>query len=405
MALPYQDAFTGSPGTALPTYDGGWSEDHAASDGWEIKSGNVAGLPDFASTADDRGAGVRWTTDTPNDDQVVQVTLTTVNGYDFAGPACRMAPNTSYWDAIYYVSDDGTAAPTRYIEEMIDGTVESQTTTTDSASAPVGGDVLKLEAEGTTATPYINDVEDTTLGTHTVSLTGGDGGMWYESGSVAGTEVDDFEVDNLSGGPLTASPSDGLVLGDSLAVLVGVTPSDGLVLGDSVSTGAETASISDGLVLSDSLETGLPVSVSDGLVLGDQPGPNHETALSDGIVFGEDFTITTQEDTGPEGIVLGDSLAAVLKHTATASSGLVLGDSPTTTATQRGSLSDGLVLGESPSTNVPVTATDGLVLGDSVDHQGRAVSEGLVLGDSPVYPAIADTSSAVRRRRRTLRFR
>jgi hypothetical protein len=169
------------------------------------------------------------------------------------------------------------------------------------------------------------------------------------------------------------SVADGILLGDSVTVLaMGVRQvTDGLSLGDAVANVAHgNRSATDGLALGES------VSAVGHFV----------RSASDGITLGEDIDTTLTIDTGPDGILLGDSAVGVTEGAREVTDGITLGDSGTSLLHAVEALTDGLLLGDAAAALLEAarSVADGIRLGDGVVFTGafpRSLADGILLGD------------------------
>jgi antitoxin component of RelBE/YafQ-DinJ toxin-antitoxin module len=179
MALPKQDTFTNSNGVQLADHNAGWNVHLGDMD---IQSDALAG-----DSADEAVAG--WEADTFDNDQYAQIrsaALTSTNL--FMGPAIRVQEAGVGYYGFY---SDGNE---RFFFEY-DGDTWDQKGTTDEWSI---NDIARLEAEGDTITPLLNEIEDSGVGgaiTDSTYATGNAGVCSYKDGP--DTRIDDFEGGNL----------------------------------------------------------------------------------------------------------------------------------------------------------------------------------------------------------------
>lgn len=191
MALPATDAFTGTNGTALPTYSASWTNIHGS--GIEIQ-GNAA------ETAAGGGAVCicRWNADTFNNDQYAFVVLdSAANTHGQIGPSVRVSADTGA-GRDYYAYEISAAG--REFYKYVNGTYTGLGANITSNTA-ANGDIARLEASGTTITPKYNGATDTGMGAVTdSSLAAGNGGIsgWDDGG--ASVRAANWEAGNLGGG-------------------------------------------------------------------------------------------------------------------------------------------------------------------------------------------------------------
>ncbi len=185
MALPKTDAFTGTNGTQLETYDANWDVNTGSLD---IQTNAVA--PDNSSA----DSVYYWSGDTPNADQYVQGTVAAIAGGLWIGPATRVS--SSALTCYLYASESGF----KTLGKFVGGSY------TDISFYGSGGwsatNVVRLESEGTTQTPMIGGSEDANVGAQTdASITAANFLGLYGFGDGTGTRLDNFEGGNLGGGP------------------------------------------------------------------------------------------------------------------------------------------------------------------------------------------------------------
>lgn len=172
MSLPATDNFNRADGPIGSNWTG-------AIHGFQIVSN--------ATTGDTNGANnlVFWNADTFNADQKSEVTVTAIgNGQ---GPAVRC--NATGGGNGYIVYAAGTVIQ---LYEFTNGTA---TLVHDYSSSIAAGDVLRIEAEGTTIRVYKNNVQ---VGTDITDSTHATGSAGLYSGSDTGS-MDDWTGDNLGG--------------------------------------------------------------------------------------------------------------------------------------------------------------------------------------------------------------
>lgn len=139
----------------------------------------------------------RWNADTFNDDQYAFITATLLTASLFIGPAVRCSNSAETYYLYYWDNND------RYFAKMVNGTftdlVTPQTGVTNNT-----GDVLRLEANGTTITAKVNGVQDGSFSTTDSSISSGYGGLcgWGQAFG-SDTSGDTWEAGNLGGGAAT----------------------------------------------------------------------------------------------------------------------------------------------------------------------------------------------------------
>lgn len=152
-ATTISETFTGTIGSALgPNLT--WT---SVSGAWRIGSSNAAGKTATASTVD----LARADTDLSSADHYAQIKRLGTNTAHYQG-ACVRCPSTST-KTFYGVFNDNFI----YIMKMVAGT---QTNITNTANAPVSGDIYKVSANGSTIKSYCNGTEK--LSTTDTAITG-----------------------------------------------------------------------------------------------------------------------------------------------------------------------------------------------------------------------------------------
>lgn len=228
----------------------------------------------------------------------------------------------------------------------------------DQANILKGTIVLVLDEAvfyGRTSSGWVPLYDSSLLGSVYEAIHFGDA-TTYDS-PVSGTASDGMEFSDTTDGTSESltqeSVSDGFrfadaAIGDTDFVK---TLTEGIVFGDTtVALGTNEAAVSDGFVLSD-------ITAVD----------DQTREAEDGIVFSEDFTITTTESFDAEGVEFGDSAL-----------GVGPGDA------QPGILSDGLILGMAMSTKMSYPFdTEGVLFGDTLTSNapsGTTVTDGIIFG-------------------------
>lgn len=181
------DAFTGTNNTLLPTYSSNWA---AVRGNMRIQSNAVR--PDGSEEC-----SARWT-DTFDDDQYSTGTIVALVNVQQIGVSVRNASGAQSF--YFYVADPLFGS---YFGKYVSGSV---TYFAEGGDAWEVDDVVLLEAEGTTITPYVNTVEDSSVGGATTdsSLSSGYAGVaGYDSNT--GARLDDWEGGDLGGAP-SANP-------------------------------------------------------------------------------------------------------------------------------------------------------------------------------------------------------
>ncbi len=175
MALPFTDTFTNSDGTALSTHDAGWD---VTLNAWEINSNRA----DTSSGTGGEASLARWTTDTPTDDQLSNVTLNVDGtGAIEVGGCVRMSADGDGYG--YTTAQNGDS----YLERYDNGAV------TNLANPAIGarsnGDEIGADAQGTSIRGLLDDVAQTTQTDSTYSS--GQGGLaaWGNGGDPAADSV------------------------------------------------------------------------------------------------------------------------------------------------------------------------------------------------------------------------
>jgi hypothetical protein len=172
MALPATDTFTGSNGTAINASN--WT---SLINSFTIQSNAALGAVSVDSLA-------FWDADVFADDQYAQCSHTVFGGY-IGGPVVRAAATRGYWAR---VNDASTIALYR-----IDSSASFNLLQTMGSLTISSGDVIRVEAEGTTLRVYQNGVQRGTDQTDATYSSGSAGIAAYNAGPL----LDDFEADNL----------------------------------------------------------------------------------------------------------------------------------------------------------------------------------------------------------------
>ena len=181
MALPATDAFTNSNGTSLTAHSGSWTAHTGA---FVINSNQLA------SNAASSDTLAFWNADTFDNDQYAQATVTALSSPTQMGLAVRIAnvgTKTFYgiaWDDVNL-----------YFFKYVDGAGELF----DQSAAPSVGDVMRIEAEGTTirvlkngsASGAPSPVTDTSIASGPAGITG------YNNAT--SNRIDNWEGGNLGG--------------------------------------------------------------------------------------------------------------------------------------------------------------------------------------------------------------
>jgi hypothetical protein len=180
-ALPATDTFTGTNNDPL---SGNWTTEVG---GWQI-------LSNMANATNGGGFSMaKWTADDFNDDHYAQCAVN-YTATTAIGPAVRMDANGNG----YVISAYDTGTNTADINEIhTNGTAN---TAIGTPFAVTVGDVLKLEAIGSTLKAYKNGVLQDTVsdGTYTT----GEAGMF----GYLNASCDTFQADNTSGGAASFIP-------------------------------------------------------------------------------------------------------------------------------------------------------------------------------------------------------
>lgn len=191
MALPATESFTDSNGVQLTTHSASWTLND---EDFDIQSNAFA--TDAASTG---YCSAHWNADSFSDDQYSQIVVdaVVVNKYCYIGTSARNHASTA--DYYYWVGQAN--------ESLLGKVVSGSSTQLGAAGAAwVVTDVIKLEAEGTTITPYENGSTTGTPGAQTDAAHGsgyaGIGGYWHAPHSGFDDDIrgDDWEGGNLAAG-------------------------------------------------------------------------------------------------------------------------------------------------------------------------------------------------------------
>lgn len=183
MALPATDTFTGTNGTALPTYSANW-----AANAGTIQINTNA----YVAASAGNECGCRWTADAFNNDQYSQATLTAKDGTSNSEVGVGVRHAAAGTATYYGYYQEGLSSGACF--KNVGGTWTQLGAAFGSAGA---GTLLRLEVSGTTLTVYHAGVSQ---GTRTdSSIASGVAGVvaW---GSATGTRCDGWEGGNLSAG-------------------------------------------------------------------------------------------------------------------------------------------------------------------------------------------------------------
>lgn len=185
MTILATDSFTDTDGVTLVTHNSDWTQD--AGD-YRIISNKIRNYQD-----DFTRAWARYTAVTPNNDQYASAVMqmSASDGSVWGGVAVRMDSSVNGYALLtnnnntrLYRIDAGTS-----------------TILVDIGSAPVDGDVLKLEVEGSNLRGYINDILITGFDTTDATYASGDIGI---SGQQNGSQAD---LESWEGGNLDVGVS------------------------------------------------------------------------------------------------------------------------------------------------------------------------------------------------------
>lgn len=194
MALPATEDFTGTNSTAVRTLTN-W--DGASSSGF---GGGACVVQSNEAQAAARTGAVRtgidwWATDTFDNDQYSQATVTAIASGVYIGVAvrCSGTDNGSNMTGYLFYSDSTDGC---YIDEYSNGNYIG--TLAGAGTAFAVNDVIRLEVEGTAIRGYVNG--NLRLSATDSSITGGQAGICaYDSGA--------SRIDNWEGGNLSAPPA------------------------------------------------------------------------------------------------------------------------------------------------------------------------------------------------------
>jgi hypothetical protein len=227
MALPATDAFTGTNTDPINTSN--WT---TLLGGFSIDTNRAKGQSSVDNLA-------FWDADVFDDDQYAEVVYINDAGY-WGGPVVRAAATRGYW-----ARTENSTTITLY---RIDSSVSFNLLQTIGSLTISSGDVIRIEAEGTTIRVYQNGIQ---RGTDQVDAT-------YSSGSAGiasytnNAWLDDFEADNLGTALDTFRPS-----GTSSAGSWTATPS-GTLHGVTSDESDSTAARSSSGASSDTLDLSFP---------------------------------------------------------------------------------------------------------------------------------------------------
>jgi hypothetical protein len=183
MALPATDSFTNDDDTNLTDHSASWTYNRNAH---LIITSNALRPGIAADTA------AHWNADAFADNQYAEGEIVAVAGGVYMGPAVRChATEVTYY--LYY----GDSADGAYLEKFDDGVF---TQLGDKGDVFVVNSIYRIEAEGTTITPFVDSVEDASIGAQTDGAIGSGSAGVIGWGNSSGTRLDDWEGGNLDAG-------------------------------------------------------------------------------------------------------------------------------------------------------------------------------------------------------------
>lgn len=184
MALPVTDAFTDPNGTALTTHSASWVQNGGA---FIIQSNTLQ--PNAAATE----FAAHWTGDGFADDQYAQATLgSSAQGSHYIGPAIRVAAGATKTYYGYYGCAQAGLDQNRQFFKNVAGT---WTQFGSNGTGTIAGEVLRLEAVGSTIRPLRNGSLDVMGEVSDSAVVSGSGGI---AGWALGTMfIDDWESGDI----------------------------------------------------------------------------------------------------------------------------------------------------------------------------------------------------------------
>lgn len=187
MALPATDTFTTATDQNLDVYSSNWTDN---GDAFDVQASTDTVL---STSGDYRVAW--WNADTFDNDQYSEAEVSALGSGAYMGVAVRASGAAGSEDAYVTYTDSGTC----YLEKIVGGTV----TELSSTSGPSTGQVLRIEAEGSTITvKYDGSTTGAPSSTTDSSITSGSAGLAVAFSS-ASTRFDNWEGGNISSGPQT----------------------------------------------------------------------------------------------------------------------------------------------------------------------------------------------------------
>lgn len=192
MTLPASDAFTTGANANLTSYSANWTMAQGAASTLQV----LAASDDVYPNNGGNEMGAFWNADSFNNDQYSEARISAQAGH-FIGVCVRAATGGNYYG--WYAANYSTSG---YLFKMVSG---SWTQLGSTAGQFAVSDIVRIEAEGTTITPYVDGSSTGTPGAQTdSSLSSGAAGLCgYDSGS--GTRIDDWEGGNLGSSPITGT--------------------------------------------------------------------------------------------------------------------------------------------------------------------------------------------------------
>lgn len=369
MALPASSTFTGSDGTSLnsiASWDGAGSDGN--SNGLRIISNAAQGVTDARAHAS------WWTSDTFGNDHYSEATVVALASGTYIGVGVRLSgtDGSSNLTGYLFYSDSADGC---YIDEYSAGAFVA--TIAGPGAVFATSDVIRLEASGSTLTGYVNGVQR--LQVTDSSITSGAAGVCAFSN--AGSRVDSWTADNLTGGALTVSVSDSLTITESVGRLLTSqrSVSDSLTLTESVNlTLVHNPSVSDSLTLAESVS----------MLLISQP------VVSDSLTISE--SVTLQVETGvvvSDSVSVSESVAVAIEVTGelsvSVSDSISVAESVTLAVETSIGVSDSLTVSESISLMLVslIAVSDSVTVTESVGREltvGISVSDSLTVTESQV---------------------
>jgi len=191
MALPASESFANTNGVQLETHSANWTRHNASSliGDFDIQTNSLA--PDTVNTT----GAAWWNADSFGANHYAEATIVAIASGIYIGLSVRNAAGTNSY--VYSVdSADGG-----YFDEWVNGTYSALAS---GGSVVAVGNVIRMEAEGTTIRLKINGTQNMSV-TDTSLATGAPGVGGYHDGTTS--RIDDWIGDNMGTAVIDSQPA------------------------------------------------------------------------------------------------------------------------------------------------------------------------------------------------------